>query len=39
MRDLFVKEIVNRYLENHPADSENVVHLGMMRLEIEAYKP
>ena len=38
-RDLFVKEIVNRYLTNHPADGEGVVHLGMVRLEVEASKP
>lgn len=39
LRDLFVKEIVVRYLKNHPADVAGVVHLGMMRLEVEAYKP
>jgi trans-aconitate 2-methyltransferase len=38
-RDLFVKEIVASYLKNHPADTNGVVHLGMMRLEVEAYKP
>ncbi|HLN89175.1 MAG TPA: methyltransferase domain-containing protein [Candidatus Binatia bacterium] len=38
-RDVFVKEIVARYLKNHPADIKGVVHLGMMRLEVEAYKP
>jgi trans-aconitate 2-methyltransferase len=37
-RDLFVKEIAARYLKNHPADIEGVVHLGMIRLEVEAYK-
>lgn len=37
-RDLFVKEIVKRYLTNHPADAVGVVHLGMMRLEVEACK-
>ncbi|MCW3996235.1 MAG: methyltransferase domain-containing protein [Candidatus Bathyarchaeota archaeon] len=31
--------IVNRYLERHPADAAGVVHVGMMRLEVEAYKP
>ncbi len=39
MRDLFVKEIINRYLKNHPADAEGVIHLGMVRLEVEAYIP
>jgi trans-aconitate 2-methyltransferase len=38
-RDLFIKEIVARYLKNHPADVKGVVHLGMMRLEVEACKP
>jgi trans-aconitate 2-methyltransferase len=38
-RDKFVKEIVERYLKNHPMDSDGVIHLGMMRLEVEAFKP
>ncbi len=38
-RDLFVKEIAGRYLKNHPADTDGIVHLGMMRLEVEACKP
>jgi trans-aconitate 2-methyltransferase len=38
-RDLFVREIASRYLRNHPAGADGVVHLGMMRLEVEAYKP
>jgi trans-aconitate 2-methyltransferase len=37
-QDLFVKEIVHRYLKKHPADSVGIIHLDMMRLEIEAYK-
>jgi trans-aconitate 2-methyltransferase len=39
LRPKFVKEIVNRYLEEHPVDSAGQVHVGMMRLETEAYKP
>lgn len=39
LRDLFVKEIVCRYLENHSIGADGVVHLGMMRLEVEACKP
>jgi len=35
----FVQEIVDRYLKRHPADDSGVVHVCMMRLEIEAYKP
>ena len=38
-RDLFVKEIVDRYLKNHPVDADGTVRLGMMRLEVEACKP
>ena len=38
LRDRFVKEIAARYLKNHPADAEGIVHLGMIRLEVEAYK-
>ena len=39
MRDGFVKEIVTRYLVDHPADNAGVIHLAMVRLEIEAIKP
>jgi trans-aconitate methyltransferase len=39
LRPKFVELIVNRYLEKHPADAEGTVHVGMMRIEIEAYKP
>lgn len=38
-RDSFVSEIVNRYLVQHPADADGTIHLGMMRLEVEAKKP
>ena len=38
MRDDFVREIISRYLVNHPADAEGVIHLDMMRLEVEAQK-
>jgi trans-aconitate 2-methyltransferase len=38
-RDKFVDEIVKRYVKNHPIDADGVVHLGMIRLEVEAYKP
>ena len=39
LRAKFTEEIVNRYLEEHPADDAGMVHVGMMRLEVEAYKP
>ncbi len=35
----FVESIVNRYLQLHPADEAGVVHVDMMRLEVEANKP
>ena len=35
----FVEEIASRYLKRCPADGEGIVHLGMMRLEVEAKKP
>ncbi len=38
MRDYFVKEIVNRYLTTGQVDTDGVVHLGMVRLEVEAKK-
>jgi trans-aconitate methyltransferase len=38
-REMFVNEIVKRYRKNHPIDADGIVHLGMMRLEVEAYKP
>ncbi len=39
LRAKFVELIVNRYLETHPADTAGTVHVGMMRIEAEAYKP
>jgi trans-aconitate 2-methyltransferase len=35
----FIQEVVARYLERFPPDSEGNVHVGMMRLEVEATKP
>ena len=39
LRAKFVQEIVDRYLKSHPADEAGVVHVGMMRIELEADKP
>jgi trans-aconitate 2-methyltransferase len=39
LRVKFSEEIVNRYLIKHPANGAGIVHVGMMRLEVEAYKP
>jgi trans-aconitate 2-methyltransferase len=38
-RDEFVKEIARRYLKNHPTEPDGTIHLCMIRLEVEAYKP
>ena len=39
LRPKFVELIINRYLQNHPADAEGTVHVDMMRIEAEAHKP
>ncbi len=39
LRPKFVELIVDRYIERHPMDNEGVVHVGMMRIEVEAHKP
>jgi trans-aconitate 2-methyltransferase len=35
----FIREVVTRYLERFPLDSEGNAHVGMIRLEVEAAKP
>jgi trans-aconitate methyltransferase len=39
LRAKFVQEIVDCYLKRHPADQAGVVHVGAMRIEVEAHKP
>jgi trans-aconitate 2-methyltransferase len=39
LRNEFVREIVNRYVEKHPLDEAGMVHVKMVRLEVEAAKP
>jgi trans-aconitate 2-methyltransferase len=39
LRSKFVGLIVSSYLEKHPADDAGIVHVGMMRIEVEAHKP
>ena len=34
----FIAEIVNRYVKTHPLDNAGNVHVGMVRLEVEATK-
>jgi hypothetical protein len=36
LRDKFVAEIVERYVERCPLDNEDQIHVQMMRLEVEA---
>lgn len=36
LRDEFVKEIVDRYVNTHPLDAQGCVHVAIVRLEVEA---
>lgn len=38
-REQFVVEFVERYVEKYPPDEQNLIHVPMMRLEVEAVKP
>ena len=38
LRDLFVMEMADRYLESYPLDEAGVAHLKMVRLEVQANK-
>jgi trans-aconitate 2-methyltransferase len=37
-REAFIAEVVERYLCDHPPDPEGVVRVGMVRLEVEAFR-
>jgi trans-aconitate methyltransferase len=39
IRDSFIAEVVDTYLEKHPLDAEGNAHVVMVRLEVEASKP
>ncbi|MBN1245501.1 methyltransferase domain-containing protein [Candidatus Bathyarchaeota archaeon] len=39
LRNTFIEEIVDTYLEKHPLDAAGTAHVGMVRLEVEASKP
>ena len=39
LRDTFIDEVVNTYLERHPLDKADTAHVRMVRLEVEASKP
>jgi trans-aconitate 2-methyltransferase len=36
LRDIFLNDIIKTYLETHPMDSAGNIHVGMVRLEVEA---
>ncbi|VVB64236.1 Trans-aconitate 2-methyltransferase [uncultured archaeon] len=38
LREDFINEVVDRYVLVHPPDDEGFVHVGMVRLEVEAEK-
>lgn len=38
LREQFIAEIVDEYVRAHPPDGEGLVHVRMMRLEVEAVK-
>jgi trans-aconitate 2-methyltransferase len=37
-RESFIKDLADCYLEKYPADNEDVIHVKMVRLEVEAVK-
>lgn len=39
LREAFVSELVERYMQAHPPDPAGLVHVKMMRLEVEAKVP
>lgn len=39
LKGQFINELVSRYVKIHPVDAEGMIHLGMIRLEVEAQKP
>ncbi len=38
-RDVFLQQAIDEYLHRHPLDDHGMTHLGMLRLEVEAFKP
>jgi trans-aconitate 2-methyltransferase len=39
LKDGFIAEVVDTYVERHPLDAEGNAHVAMVRLEVEACKP
>ena len=37
-RELFISQVANDYLEHHHSDENGIIHVDMMRLEVEAVK-
>jgi trans-aconitate 2-methyltransferase len=37
-RNAFICRVADKYLDRHPADSNGIIHIAMMRLEVEAFK-
>jgi trans-aconitate 2-methyltransferase len=37
LRETFLKDVVDAYLEVHPVDPQGIVHVDMVRLEVEAF--
>ncbi|HVN49099.1 MAG TPA: SAM-dependent methyltransferase, partial [Bacteroidota bacterium] len=38
LRSIFIDQVVDTYLQQHPTDASGAVHVQMMRLEVEAQK-
>ncbi len=39
LRDAFIEEIANRYIAAYPPDPAGIIHVNMMRLEVQGTKP
>jgi hypothetical protein len=37
-REIFISQLADDYLQQHPADENGAVHVNMIRLEVEALK-
>jgi len=38
LRNEFIEEVVNNYIQKNPIDNQGLIHIKMIRLEVEAYK-
>jgi trans-aconitate 2-methyltransferase len=39
LRGKFISEIIDQYVKNFPIDNEGIIHVKMVRLQVEAFKP